>query len=130
MEEIENLNEERKSKKLAKDKKTLRYFLLGLAGFLLIGVVASVTGYVDDVEPSVAPVDPQIALWQNYQDKVMADIAVMAAEKDCDSIFNEIRVAEGMQFDKGPRGWANKYIYNIGYSEAVSAGCDMTEIYK
>jgi hypothetical protein len=130
MQEIENLDEERKSKKKARDKKIFRYVLLPIIAVLAVFTVMEIVNPTPNWEPAVSEVDPQIAVWQEYEAKVMPTIDSMGAAKDCDGLFNEIRVADGMQFDKGPRGWINEGLYNWSYSTAVSAGCDMTEIYK
>jgi hypothetical protein len=129
MDEVVNIDEVRKSKKKARDKKTLRYIFIGLAGFLLIGVVANIVSPTPD-QVVVAPVDPKIKMAEEYKVKAIAGIDAMIEARDCDQLFNEIRIAIDGASGKGPLAWANEEIHNYAYSSAVTAGCDMLELGK
>lgn len=112
-----------------KDKKTLRNFTIGVAGFLAIGVVASVTGFGNEA-PSVAPVDPKIAVAQEYKIKALSNIDEIVALRHCDDLINEVNIAGNLMSDKGPAGYVNEAIYNYAYSNAVTLGCDMRDVLK
>ena len=128
MSEVIDINSKKMESKKARDKKIFRYVLMPLIAFIAVFTVMEIVNPTPNLEPAVV-VDPTLAVWQEYEAKVMPTIDAFGAAKDCDGLFNEIRVAEELQYEKGPTGWINEGLYNYSYSTAVSVGCDMKEIY-